>query len=371
MSTPYYVLLTGAKLNSGDFLIAQRAKRLLATLRPDRAIVEFNRWEPLSEEDLAVVNGARALLLTGGPALRPEMYPGIYPLVPNLDDIRVPIMTFGIGWKSASGMWSDVPHYRLSAQSQRLLRRIEASGYPSSLRDYRSEAVTRAHGAVSFRVTGCPALFSPDSAVRADVLGDVRRIVFSPGVEFVRAPPFERQMKEVIARCRRAFPVAEFVVALHHGEGPPGSTLAVGHRQFIAWLNAQGLRHEDISASADRMLALYRSADLHVGYRVHAHILMASERRASILIAEDGRGQALRDVLGGAILSAYRARPHDPISRALRYMGSSLGYRMNAQLWTELEAELKPPRLRAAAAEAAAQIDRHAAIMRDVLGVWP
>ena len=66
MSAAYYVLLTGAQLNSGDFLIAERAKRLLASIRPDRAVVEFPRWEPLSEERLKVVNGAQALLLTGG-----------------------------------------------------------------------------------------------------------------------------------------------------------------------------------------------------------------------------------------------------------------------------------------------------------------
>jgi hypothetical protein len=198
-----------------------------------------------------------------------------------------------------------------------------------------------------------------------------RRIVFSPGVEFVRARPFERQMKDIIARCRRAFPAADFVVALHHGKGQVGSAMNIAHHGFIAWLSGQGIRHEDISGSAERMMALYRSADLHVGYRVHAHILMASEGRPSILIAEDGRGQALRDVLGGAILSAYRSRPNDPVSRALRYAGSGFGYRMNDELGAELEALFDPVRSRMAAAEATAQIDRHAATMRDVLMAWP
>ena len=54
--------------------------------------------------------------------------------------------------------------------------------------------------------------------------------------------------------------------------------MAVAHRRFIAWLDAKGIRHEDISAGAEKMTALYRSANLHVGYRLAVKRLWNRDR---------------------------------------------------------------------------------------------
>jgi hypothetical protein len=55
-------------------------------------------------------------------------------------------------------------------------------------------------------------------------------------------------------------------------------------------------------------MTYYENVDLHVGYRVHAHIYMNSISKPSILIAEDGRGAALRRVIGDVILN----QPNQP-----------------------------------------------------------
>jgi len=104
---PYYVTLTGSKNNAGDFLIRYRAHNLLKALRPDREIVDYNAWEKLDEEKLAVINKAQALVLLGGPALRQNMYPEVYPLTDDLSKIKVPITIMGAGWKKEPGYWSD------------------------------------------------------------------------------------------------------------------------------------------------------------------------------------------------------------------------------------------------------------------------
>jgi len=93
----YYVLLTGSKNNAGDYLIKSRAKDLLSAWRPDREFVDMNGWEPLSDEALDIVNGSEALVLTGGPAINTKMRPLVYALRDNLDEITVPITTFGVG----------------------------------------------------------------------------------------------------------------------------------------------------------------------------------------------------------------------------------------------------------------------------------
>ena len=54
----------------------------------------------------------------------------------NLEDIKVPIIMMGIGWKSQKGNWEDTYSYSLSEKTLSLLDRIENSGYQSSVRDY-------------------------------------------------------------------------------------------------------------------------------------------------------------------------------------------------------------------------------------------
>src|SRR5690606_32660316 len=132
----YYVLLTGAKNNAGDFLIRERAIALLRRLRPDRELVNLDGWRPITDEQLELVNGAEALLLTGGPSVRPNMRPGVYSLRSRLEDIEVPITTLGVGWRSASGDWPRTRKVVFSPQSRELLDRMTHDGLSLSVRDY-------------------------------------------------------------------------------------------------------------------------------------------------------------------------------------------------------------------------------------------
>ncbi len=77
----------------------------------------------------------------------------------ELDDITVPIITMGIGWKSMNGAWRDTYNYPLNNQSIALLERIEQSGYQSSVRDYHTLNSIRFKGFENFVMTGCPAYY--------------------------------------------------------------------------------------------------------------------------------------------------------------------------------------------------------------------
>ena len=102
-----YVVLTGSKNNAGDYLIKLRGKKLLEEFRPDREVVDYNAWEKFDQERLDEVNSSKALVLLGGPALQSHMRPIIYPMVDDLNEIKVPIAKIGIGWNSINGTWSD------------------------------------------------------------------------------------------------------------------------------------------------------------------------------------------------------------------------------------------------------------------------
>ena len=102
-----FVMFTGGKNNSGDHLIKKRAVSLLSWLRPEVELIDMDGWRPLNDDQLEIVNNSSACLLTGGPALHHKMHPSVYALRKNLDEIKTPIITMGIGWHSSEGSWNS------------------------------------------------------------------------------------------------------------------------------------------------------------------------------------------------------------------------------------------------------------------------
>lgn len=310
----YYVILTGSKNNAGDFLIKYRAKKLFAALRPDREIVDLDAWKPFDAATLELVNNAKALILMGGPALQAHMYPGIYALTPNLDDIKVPVTTMGIGWKSISGNWQDSYDYPLSVSALKLLEKAAGSGLPLSVRDFHTHNALVFKGFDNVLMTGCPAYYDLDFIGKEFKLPEkLHKVAFSLGVSFIESASMEREMKSQILRLKEYFKDSEFEVVFHHGLSPEvflnvhkdGQEHNRRHREFAEWLASRQIAYVDISGSAENLINYYSSVDLHVGYRVHAHIFMSSISKSSVLVAEDGRGRAVERVIGGAVLGGF------------------------------------------------------------------
>jgi len=77
------------------------------------------------------------------------------------------------------------------------------------------------------------------------------------------------------------------------------------HRDFAKWLESKGVAYTDISGSAENLINYYSDIDLHVGYRVHAHIFMNSIAKMSVLISEDGRAKGSQSAIGGLVVDGY------------------------------------------------------------------
>ena len=313
-----YVLLTGAKNNAGDFLIRQRGCELLSHLRPDRQLVVLDGWEKLSGQQLSLVNESCALILMGGPALQPRMYGSVYPLCDDLDDITAPIVTMGVGWKSATGLWADTRRYPLTPETLRLLRKVNDSGVTSSVRDWHSLNVLQNAGFHNFVMTGCPALFASGCVgAGVEVQGRPRTVSVSLGVCLVSDARMASQTKDLIKGLSERFGVENVTAVFHHSlereklkiYGHRSGEFYAAHRKFADWLESEKICWIDISGGLDAMVAHYSETDMHIGYRVHAHILRVSLNRPSILIAEDGRGRALQSFLGASVLSAGNSKP--------------------------------------------------------------
>lgn len=310
----YYVILTGSKNNAGDYLIKHRAKKLFAELRPDRDIVDMNAWEPFDKEKLEVVNNSKALILMGGPALQKNMYPGIYKLTDNLDDIEVPIVLMGVGWKSPKGEWVNTYKYPLTDSSKKLLNRIKYDGLKSSVRDFHTLNTLAFHGVKDVLMTGCPAYYDLESINKPfEFPTEIKKVAFSLGVAFIRSASMEKQIKSQIIRLKERFKDAKFEVVFHHSlnqdvlvsSGSADSYHNVRHTQLANWLKSREIHFVDISGSAENLINYYTDVDLHIGYRVHAHIFMNSLKKLSLLLSEDGRAKGSRSVINGMVIDGY------------------------------------------------------------------
>lgn len=315
------ILLGGARNNCGDHLIVARAKALFSHYLPAADVTVLDRTREFSSRDFALMEAADLVVLAGGPLIRNNCAESL-----NLADaassgrlaaMKTPFVVMGGGAKPPEPFTPS--RLRFTQPTRLLFEKIESSPYYSGTRDLESITLLRNAGFGNFDFTGCPALHSlppPEEPRRPFSLSDVRKVVFSCGAPGGMCEDAIRQHLDVLEAVRRILPNAELVAAFHHtvqetefgnvfgGRCPPG------WRGLFARVCGAGVRVADISGGLDRMLELYASADLHVGYRVHAHVLMTSWRKPSLLIAEDGRGSGMTDVIAGKVLRAWSGKVH-------------------------------------------------------------
>lgn len=340
-----YVILTGSKNNAGDFLIKYRAKQLFSEFRKDREIIDLDRWIAFDEETLEKVNNSKALILTGGPALQKYMYPNLYKMA-KLDDIKVPIITMGVGWSSKSGNWSDTYTYEFSKQTRELLDRVENSGYLSSVRDYHSLNALHSSDYKNFLMTGCPAYYSTEYIGRDFENYPIKKVSFSLGVSFNHSKSMDKLVKENILECKEYFKNESFEVVFHHSIDEKKRDKGVSKSLFDAqkrmqqWLDSKHINYTDISGSAENLMNYYSSRDLHIGYRVHAHIFMNSIAKYTILLNEDGRGKSIKNVIGGITIDAYDNYNESYLVRKLNQLYKHDKYSANTNLTKQLLDEI-------------------------------
>jgi polysaccharide pyruvyl transferase WcaK-like protein len=294
------LVLHGARRNAGDFLIRDRGLRLIARARPDAEIRLHERWLAV-DPDLAAE--ARAIVLCGGPALAPELYPVVYPLVPRLDDLETPVLLLALGWCGEPAGHPE--RFAFTDRSRTALHQLAARGAWASGRDDISTSLLTAAGLDAQR-SGCTAWYALDEIGQPfRPPATVRRVVVTTPARFGNG----RQAVAVLRAVAARFPDAELVCAFHRGLDRHDTPLHHwGLNRLLARRAASlGYRVADLAGDATG-LDLYRDVDLHVGYRVHAHLCTLSHRRPSLLVAEDGRGEGQQASLG----DPHRLRASEP-----------------------------------------------------------
>ena len=285
------VVLCGAYRNSGDHLIGDRARALLRK-HVDADIVTLDR-KAIEPQHYETFNKARRVLLCGGPAYQREMYPKVYPL--EREKVTPPIVPYGLGWKSPAKKAPDT--FKFAAPAEKFIKDIHGKIELSSARDPLTVEVLNHAGVDNVLMTGCPAWYDLTTFENPYVFKDeVKNLVLSmPAV-------MQPGTLELMEWLTQRFPKARRTAAFHHGIVPAWTKIGLERGSKFVRFSASALRRgwrvTGLTGSLPRMEALYGNADLHIGYRVHAHLLCLSRRIPSILINEDSRGVGQAKALG-------------------------------------------------------------------------
>lgn len=292
---PVYALTNRSKKNAGDFLIHKRSRELIMREKgvPASALTTMRGWRLLNADK---VNQHKALIICGGPALDRNFYPTIYPLVRNIRSIKVPIFLLGVG---APALKTDPRQLSLSKQSLTVLKYAVDTGGGISVRDPVTSDLLAKYK-IPHSITGCPVYFHPHSGPFYKAATTSPRVVFTPGFLHID-PALTQYHRKLLAALRREF--TDLTVSFHRGKGPE--------------LNTEHVSVMDVTGSADKMEA-YQNYDLHVGFRVHAHIWFMSTGRPSVLIPSDVRGIGANQLLGLHFQTLWRNVPVDSIIQMLR-----------------------------------------------------
>lgn len=316
-----FFILSGALKNAGDFLIVERTKRLLQRVYPDSECIIFDRKKIMTKEDLDIANRCDAVIYAGGPSVRNNLYPKKVPLTPELKNITTKIVGVGMGWSGAQGDWELAKGYELDENTRELFKRIEKDAGYVSCRDWYTCKVLKSNGIMNVKMTGCPAWYNLEyleKEYRAPE--EIHKICISdPG----NVLEYGQQAVDVSRYLKERFPAAEIKFVFHRGSQKSdqytNSKTAQKALELKRGIEALGIECVDISYGYEK-LKIYDSCDLHVGYRVHAHIYNLSRRGTSILIEEDARGAGVNDALNLRHICAFKKKVMIPVKNKILHI---------------------------------------------------
>lgn len=304
-----YTILTTfpahASGNVGDSLITHSAIEILKHEKGESDFRVFFREDDLGDH-LDTINRSRAIIMPGF-AIRDHMYPMVYRFVDNLEQIHVPLIPLGAGWKSFPGDFDDLRQFRYSPETAEFLRYISRQVNKFACREYMTCRVLRNHGIDNAIMVGDCAWYDMSSlGRRMKRPNSIGKLVFTTP----HRPAYLSQAKAIVRMLSELFPEAKKYCVLQ--------SVPTGHESEIAeFSRTRGFQVRQASHHVEN-LSFYQSCDLHVGYRVHGHLAFLRLRNPSVLINEDGRGLGFSYTLGiGGFDAVSRRFAYPPLSKII------------------------------------------------------
>lgn len=304
--SPYLIppSMTGTKTcNLGDGFILRAIERHLGcSLAPER--VFSPRVEP-SLHAQRVMSESRSVILAGANQLNDK-----FTIWPGLDVAaaatgRYRFVPFGIGLHGESG-FNEGMSSATRAMIELIHERIPFSSWRCPLTiDYLRRSVP--HLADRFLMTGCPVVYDRP-LLEGDHFDSSEATVAVTATE--RGDFWERETT-IIHMAARRFPKAHKFFVVHQNFSPGRWSEPLRHKfvratpaaipnqveRLRAFARQHGFRVV-VPESADACLDFYDGVDVHVGTRLHAHLLFLSRNKRSYLVPVDDRSTGIADALG-------------------------------------------------------------------------
>ena len=302
------LLLHRALRNAGDSLIFERARRLITDVLPGTPLDVAEAWHRLDEQmPPGELRRYRAVVVCGGPGY----VRGIHDLYPigALEELP-PLVLLALGSRVNPGTRRQLTSFRFDADDRRFLDEILSRSNSLGARDPLTAELLRANGYQRVTMTGDPAWYALDRIDQpARTPSAFAAIAFTPPAN----PAYYHQATLLFKALAAAEPRARGHVVFHRGVQPPFAEMA----ERLGW------KPVDITGSAGGF-RIYDEMDLHVGYRLHAHLYCTSVGTTSYVVAEDSRGIGMLQAFPGLGVPAF------PSERGLPWL--SLGMRAMPKL---------------------------------------
>ncbi len=278
-----FLLLHRAIRNAGDALIYERARSLIAARWPEASLDSAEAWRPLGEQiDPDRLARYRAVVICGGPGYAPGLHQR-YPLG-ELGSLP-PVVPLALGSFVVPGTHRQLARFRFDPTDRAFLDAILRRAPFLGARDPLSAMLLEQDGFDRVLMTGDPVWYDLEAIDRAPrIPAAIRSVALTPPAN----PAYFHQALRAFRGLARDRPDARVVLVHHRGVQRPFASLAARR----SW------EQVDITGSVEAF-AIYDRVDMHVGYRVHAHLYASSRGVLSYLLAEDSRGSGVLRAMPG------------------------------------------------------------------------
>ena len=283
-------ILHGAILNGGDHLICKRGTKLLEKFLGSKfELVHIKRWESFK-------GNFDALIIMGGPIISRSMHIQPQRISEYINNTEIPVIALGIG---ISGEYFDSFDDYFTDESLKFWKKIYESSGLISVRDKQTYLLLK-HFNIDARLTGCPALFDLDNMDKMDKIfknikkGNIKISLTTPSIiinikdinfytihfkNFLLSIFFVTYIK-LIFKLNKIN--GEYYLVLQHGFNHLISIIS-------AYCNLLRIKTVDASKRSLDEVNDIKSSDIHIGTRLHSHILFSSYRKPSYLFDVDYR----------------------------------------------------------------------------------
>lgn len=292
--------------NSGDDLIGKSLIKLLKKLKGNDIQIDTAYIADANLTDNLKFNYSAIL----APALRPTALGEVVAPKFRNDyvkialDHKIPFYTIGAGWSQYPGTVSQSKILKLNPTEIGTFKKLfnqKMGTNKISCRDIYTENVLKGNGISCYGTTGDLGLFDTDFlGLPFKYPNKIKNIAVS-------MPHNKHHLSkayEIAMNLKKRYS-CNVKLVFHGYFGKLGSLLPKD------WLDNQ-IQIIDLAGGAEK-LNYYDKIDLHVGFRLHAHIWFLRTRKPSLLIAEDGRGTGHLTTINGL---GYSAAPNFVFSLA-------------------------------------------------------